>query len=155
MTLLVPKKRLGGPIPPREMMRPQAPANADVYEDLDFGIDGGDYEVDEEEGPPYEPEANTGVIGTSAGMPALASPSPKKPLKRALVQTPSAKDSSLTIPEVNQPKATAGATVSERSQLSCQLSRDLHRRLKIYSIVSGRSILAVVEGWIEEHCPPL
>jgi len=87
MTLLVPKKRLGGPpIPSREMMRPQAPANVDAYEDLDFGIDGGDYDVDEEEGPPYEPEANRGVIGTSAEMPAPASPAPKKPLKRAMAQ---------------------------------------------------------------------
>jgi len=72
-----------------------------------------------------------------------------------LVRIASAEGSSPTVPDVTPPQTVMKGSKSERSQLSCLLSRDHHRRLKIHSIMTGKSVLSVLEGWIEEYCPKL
>ncbi len=34
-----------------------------------------------------------------------------------------------------------------------KLSASCYKRLKLDSLLSGRSIIAILEGWIDKHCP--
>lgn len=157
MTKLISRHRVGGPYPPNEVIKrtdPPPPSREDD-EKIDFGFGGGDYDDVEEDGPPFEPPLADPELENSSSETALASPLPKKPLRKPLVRIASAESTSPIVQDVTPPQTVMKGSKSERSQLSCQLSRDHHRRLKIHSIMTGKSILSVLEGWIEEHCPQL
>ena len=40
-----------------------------------------------------------------------------------------------------------------RVRLGCDITREQHRRLRIQAAKSGKTILAIVEEWIERYCP--
>ena len=38
-------------------------------------------------------------------------------------------------------------------QLSFHVRKELHQRVKVHAAKKGTSITALIEGWIEKHCP--
>lgn len=125
---------------------------------MDFGFDDNNSEDD---GPPYEPPCElasepplmepyhdpSGEKAVSASIP-LKKPlrKPATPVKGIPAEAPASTPAA---------KPREAKTDLKKIQISCLLSRAHHRRLKIFSIMSGKSILSVVEGWIDKHCPPL
>jgi len=164
MALLVPKKRSGGPHPPAELQKLHAPGITaeDGDDEMDFGddYDGEDDNYGDDVGPSddlpsYEQDPFAAPASSSAGQPASSPTLMKKSFKKLMHRSDSVGDAATTVSKGAAPDGGGTCGKADKSQLSCQLSRDLHRRLKIYSIVNGKSILSVLEGWIEEHCPPL
>lgn len=126
--------------------------------EMDFGFGCDDYEDD---GPPYEPPCELAFEpppmetyhDPSGEKPVSASVPLKKPLRKPA--TPE-KDTTAEAP-ASTPAATSSKTKggSDRIQLSCLMSHAYHRRLRIYSIMTGKSVLTILQGWIDQYCPPL
>lgn len=159
MALMVPRKRLGGPpIPSPE--RPQNPIHQNLVGDvgMDFGFDENDYEDD---GPPYEPSCELSYEPPPiepfreplAENPVTARVPMKKPFRKLSAQlkdTPAETPATMPVAALRNAK-----TGSDKIQLSCVMPHIYHRRLKIYSIMNGKSILSILEEWIDQHCPPI
>lgn len=161
MTLLVARKRVGGPhIPSRESGKQQnsMPMNQDGDGEMDFGFGADDYEDD---GPPYEPPCELAYEPPlmepnhepSGEKPVSASIPLKKPLRKPAAPVKDIPAEAPAPTPAAAPRKTKGG--SDRIQLSCLMSHAYHRRLKIYSIMSSKSVLSILEGWIDENCPPL
>lgn len=154
MTKLIAKKRLGGPYPPVETTtrREAMPAYREEEAAMDFGFDSDDYDDEEGYGALYEPEYTNSINEP----PAAASPPMKKPLKKPMLRSAVADGAVAADPSSEPHKCCAKAANSEeRGYLTCKLSKSHHRRLKIYSIMEGASILSILEDWIDLHCPPV
>ncbi|MBE2889129.1 hypothetical protein [Geobacter anodireducens] len=165
MALLV-KKRIGNPSGAlAEKMNLLASLQPQEDEDdMEFGFENDEEDYGEDEdpedvedaalnGPP--PDAHDEVIPEK---PAVAALPPKKPLRKPLVVMPEspavgAPQSELATPQ--RPRKAAHKASSEKVQLGCKISCAHHRRLKIHSIVTGQSVLSILEEWIDQHCPPL
>lgn len=52
----------------------------------------------------------------------------------------------------SDPEPSKAASV-QRVRLSADIAKPLHRRLKLHSITTDRSILAILESWIQQHTP--
>lgn len=110
----------------------------DPVDDPDYGLDDGDDENDDDHEPPYELLPKPMSVASPIAAPLRKGPSPlKKPTPLAAAPAKEAKAS------------------TERSRLSCEISRTHHRRLKIHAAFNDESIVSIIEGWIDEHCPPL
>lgn len=158
MALLV-KKRIGNPSGAlAEKMNLLASLQPQEDEDdMEFGFeedeDSEDTEEDPVTGPPLDDHDE--VIPEK---PAVAALPPKKPLRKPLAVLPEAPAVEAQQPEPATPKQPRKATHKgslEKVQLGCKISRAHHRRLKIHSIVTGQSVLSILEEWIDQHCPPL
>lgn len=160
MALMVRKKVASGSTFAEEMnqsasMRPVG----DEDDGMDFGFDeiGPDHDDCEEDGPPYEPEPYESPLEPSVQKPVTASNPMRKPLRKPAmpVKDTAVVTERLSKPVLVPPQSKSAIPVLERSRLSCEMSRSNHRRLKIHSAMAGKSILAIIEGWIDQHCPPL
>lgn len=126
-------------------------------EDYDEDEDAEDVEDDAVNGPP--PDDHDEVIPE---MPPVAALPPKKPLRKPLVVMPEASAVEAPLPKpapasapAQRHRKAAREESSEKVQLGCKISRSHHSRLKIHSIVTGQSVLSILEEWIGQHCPPL
>ncbi|RII25150.1 MAG: hypothetical protein CXR31_14770 [Geobacter sp.] len=137
-----------------------------VDDDIDFGFNNGpDYDDgdDEIDGPPFEPEDHDpSHYVTSQGMvhaPVPSRPPLMKPLMRSktttIEETPPATTPMSALQALPQPQPKKQVPASETIQLSCKLSVSHHKRLKMVALLSGRSVLEILQSWIDEHCPPL
>lgn len=132
-------------------------------DDIDFGFDGAgpdfDVENDENDGPPLEPEGYEPSYDALSQEMVPASvpmrPLPMKPKMRVKAPTVEEASPATTPVSVPQPQPKKQVSASETVQLTCKLSVPYHKRLKMVSLLTGRSVLAILEGWIDEHCPPL
>lgn len=134
----------------------QAVANASSVDDSEINFDDFGPSHDEDDGPPLEPDEYEPPYEIPMPKPSTESLPLKKPLRKPAMPV---KD--VSEPEV-PPIAPALVTTkskkistSEQCRLYCDLSRRHHRRLKIASLMTGKSVAALLEGWIDEHCPSL
>ena len=160
MALFIPKKRMGAPTTsPTEKSRLQAPMEPNRDDDdIDFGFEetGGGYDYYEDDGPLYEPTPDEECFEYSpADKPVSADTPLNAPLRRRVARAVPEESTTVIEPEVRPPGVDANVSDGERSHLSSHLSRALHRRLKVFSILSGKSIASILESWIDQHCPPL
>lgn len=133
-----------------------------VDDDIDFGFNNGpDYDDggDEIDGPPFEPEDHERSYNVASQAMVQAPVPPRPPLMKPLMRlknTPSEETPPATTPmSAPQPQPKKQVPASETIQLSCKLSVSHHKRLKMVSLLSGRSVLGILQSWIDEHCPPL
>ncbi|MBC8017451.1 MAG: hypothetical protein H7X83_02880, partial [Verrucomicrobia bacterium] len=129
-----------------------------VDDSIDFGFDGDGSEFDVEDGdnngPPLEPEGyeQSYDVPFQELVPASVPlrPLPMKPKMR--VKAPAIEEAPSTATPISvpqpQPQPKRQASVSESIHLSCKLSASCYKRLKLDSLLSGRSIIAILEGWI-------
>lgn len=133
-----------------------------VDDDIDFGFNNGpeyDDGADENDGPPFEPEdhepsydaPSQEMVPASVPMRTL----PMKPKMRVKAPTVEEAPPTTTPVSVPQPQSKKQVSASETVQLTCKLSVPYHKRLKMVSLLTGRSIIAILEGWIDKHCPHL
>lgn len=160
MALMVRKKVASGSTFAEEMNQSASMRPVGEEDDgMDFGFDeiGPDHDDCEEDGPPYEPEPYESPLEPSVQKPVTGSSPIKKPLRKpAMPMKDATAVKSLTAEPIFVPsKSNCAIPASERAKLSCEMSRSHHRRLKIHSAMTGKSILAIIEGWIDQHCPRL
>lgn len=164
MPLFVAKKRTTSGIAFTDKMNEisamQPETNND--EELNFGFpeDGPDYDENEIDGPPYEPPPHDFAQEAPVHEPATPSIPARKPLRKPPVRVQEIIEAEAPAPPAVAPVTKARNPIgtvssSERSRLSCEMSRTHHRRLKIHAAMNGKSILAIIEGWIDQHCPHL
>lgn len=164
MPLFVAKKRTTSGIAFTDKMNEisamQSAANND--EDLNFGFpdEGPDYDENEIDGPPYEPPPHDCDQEATIPEPATPSIPARKPLRKPPVRVQEiieaeAPTAPAAAPVTKTRKHRSAVSTSERSRLSCEMSSTHHRRLKIHAAMNGKSILSIIEGWIEQHCPQL
>lgn len=91
-------------------------------------------------------------------------PQPKKPQKLISALRIAAEEDREEV-EIDVPKRPTRRTILNKSPipskpeevkrigLSADIRRDLHIRLKIHAIRQGKSIVKVIEEWIEANCP--
>ncbi len=53
----------------------------------------------------------------------------------------------------NTSKEQAVESSGETARLSLSINRALHRRLKMEAVRQDRTIISLIESWIEENCP--
>lgn len=167
MALLV-KKRIGNPTGSlaEKMNLLAAMQQPEDEDDMEFGFEDEDYDEDEDPEDLEDDPVNEPPLGDQDEVipekPAVAALPPKKPLRKPLavmpeapaVEAPQPKPAPASAPAQRQRKA-AREESSEKVQLGCKISRSHHSRLKIHSIVTGQSVLSILEEWIDQHCPPL
>lgn len=160
MALMV-KKKVGSVSSFAEKMNQLASVRPASDEDdgMDFGFDeiGPVHDDNEEEGPPYEPDPYESPLDTSVQKPVTACSPMRKRLRKPAMPVKDAPvvNASPSEPVFIPPQPKCEIAALERSRLSCEMLRSHHRRLKIHSAMTGKSILAIIEGWIDQHCPPL
>lgn len=95
-------------------------------------------------------------------MPSTSSEQPDGEVEELspVAENPSSPELTPEIPSLPPSPPSADAPVSRsprqkpgRVRLGCDISTEFHRRLRIHAIKSGKSVLAVIEGWIEMYCP--
>lgn len=134
----------------------RAGGDASSVDDNDINFDDFGPSPDDD-GPPLEPDEYEPPYEIPVTKPSTESIPLKKPLRKPAmsVKVASELETPPTAPALLTTKSKKMASNAERSRLYCDLSCRHHRRLKIASLIAGKSVAALLEGWIDEHCPLL
>lgn len=77
---------------------------------------------------------------------------PKRRIGRKIEVEPNEGEDETVISSISE-SVTSSVSPVKRIRLSADITKSLHRRLKLYSITSERSILAILESWIQQYTP--
>lgn len=80
----------------------------------------------------------------------------QEPRKRRFgrsVECETEEDEPETTPAKAAPAAPTNKAADKKVRLSADITKSLHRQLKLYSLNSDQTILTIIESWIMKYCP--